>query len=90
MKQILIAFEVPEDCYAEYEEKFDFTVSLGAPMTTEELLEVVDQYDAIFVAGTRVNKEVLDKGSRLQVIGKMGWDMTILTGNMPPRRECLW
>ncbi len=72
MKQILIAFEVPEECYAAYEEEFDFTVSLGAPMTTEELLEVVDQYDGIFVAGTRVNKEVLDKGSRLLVIGNNG------------------
>ena len=72
MKQILIAFEVPEECDASYEEECDFTVSLGAPMTTEELLEVVDQYDGIFVAGTRVNKEVLHKGSRLLVIGNNG------------------
>lgn len=42
-------------------------------ITREELLDVIDQYDALIVRSvTKVNEELLAKGTRLKVVGRAG------------------
>jgi len=42
-------------------------------ISAEELLEVVDNYDAVIVRGrTKVTQTVLDAGKKLKVVGRMG------------------
>ncbi len=42
-------------------------------ISREELLEIIDQYDALIVRSvTQVNEELVQKGSRLMVVGRAG------------------
>lgn len=50
-----------------------FDVEIGVDMTREQLLETISEYDALIVrSATRVDKEVLEKGTNLKVIGRAG------------------
>ncbi len=53
--------------------KSKFDVDLKIDMTREELLDVIQDYDAIIVrSATLVNSELMEKGKRLKIIGRAG------------------
>ncbi|MGI6050542.1 MAG: NAD(P)-dependent oxidoreductase, partial [Acetivibrionales bacterium] len=50
-----------------------FEVDTPFGISREELIEVIDQYDAIIVrSATKVRDEVLDRGTNLKVVGRAG------------------
>lgn len=50
-----------------------FEVHLKYNLSAEELLQVIENYDALIVrSGTKVNKELLSAGKRLKVVGRAG------------------
>lgn len=50
---------------------FDVDVKFG--ISAEELLDIIHEYDAIIVRSvTQVNKQLMDKGTRLKVVGRAG------------------
>ena len=52
-------------------QELDVDVRIG--ISREELLEVIDQYDALLVrSATQVNAELLDKGKKLKIVGRAG------------------
>ena len=50
-----------------------FEVDTPFGISHEELLEIIDKYDAIIVrSATKVKKDVIDRGTNLKVIGRAG------------------
>ena len=51
--------------------EFDVDVKYG--ITREELLGIIENYDAIIIRSvTKINRELLEKGTRLKVVGRAG------------------
>jgi hypothetical protein len=50
-----------------------FEVDVRFGISAEELLDIIQDYDAIIVRSvTQVNKQLMDKGSKLKVVGRAG------------------
>jgi D-3-phosphoglycerate dehydrogenase len=57
----------------EYLRNNGFEVDVKYGMSREELLEIIGNYDAIIVRSvTKVNQELLEKGTQLKVVGRAG------------------
>lgn len=53
--------------------KTELDVDYRDGISREELLEIIDQYDALIVRSvTKVNEELIKKGTRLKVVGRAG------------------
>lgn len=53
--------------------KKDFEVDVRLNMLSDELLDCIDQYDALIVrSATKVTAEVIERGTNLKVIGRAG------------------
>lgn len=53
-----------------------FPVDIRMGLTGEELEQIIDDYDALIVSGTtKATKEIIEKGTRLKVIGLSGLEM---------------
>lgn len=53
--------------------KKDFEVDVKLDMLSDELLDCIDQYDALIVrSATKVTAEVIERGTNLKVIGRAG------------------
>jgi len=70
-KRVLIADRLSEAGTAVLQECCE--VDVRPSITTDELLEIIPQYDALVVrSATQVSAEVLARGSRLKVVGRAG------------------
>ena len=73
MKKILSTFPAPEECFAPFRNDLEIDVPDHA-LTYDELLSVVADYDALFVLGMPIDKQILDAGAagRLRVVANDG------------------
>jgi len=71
MARILVKEKIAKRGVELLEEEFDVDYKLG--MTREELLESIGKYDALIVrSGTKVDRDVIEAGGNLKVIGRAG------------------
>ncbi|MGE4353374.1 MAG: NAD(P)-dependent oxidoreductase [Oscillospiraceae bacterium] len=71
MKKILFSYPVPEECVAQYRGKYELMVP-EKPLSYEEALALVPDYDAYFILSNRGDKAVLDAGKKMKVIANFG------------------
>lgn len=68
---------MPMEGYTELMKRYDVTFSEGQSFTHEEVLQVIDRYDAILsMFDFKVDKELIDRGSRLKIVSNyaVGFD----------------
>lgn len=71
--RVLIADPLSEEGIEPLYNTDDVKVDIKTSLSKEELLNSIDQYDALLVRSqTQVTKEVIAKGKRLRVIGRAG------------------
>jgi len=69
--KVLVAEDVAEAGIRVLQQELDVDVKMGLPR--EELLKIIDQYDALVVRSVvKVNEELLSKATRLKVVGRAG------------------
>lgn len=71
MKRILLTHPVPEACVEPYQEEFDITMPEKG-LSQEDILQLVPDYEALFLIGGRCDKRILEAGSRLKVVANLG------------------
>ncbi|MBB6451743.1 D-3-phosphoglycerate dehydrogenase [Salirhabdus euzebyi] len=70
---ILISDPLSEEGIKPLRDAENVSITVETKLTPEELLDCIDQYDALLVRSqTQVTKEVLEKGTRLKVVGRAG------------------
>ncbi|RMD47939.1 MAG: phosphoglycerate dehydrogenase, partial [Ignavibacteria bacterium] len=70
MKKILISDKLNPLC-VEMFEKAGHTVDFKPGISAEELLSIISDYNAILVRSrTKVTKEVIEAGKKLEIIGR--------------------
>ncbi|NIV99795.1 phosphoglycerate dehydrogenase, partial [Candidatus Saccharibacteria bacterium] len=73
MYRILIADSLPSHILEQYNTLDDVAVDNKAGISKEDLIEVLPQYDGLVVRSrTKVTPDVIEKGTRLKVIGRAG------------------
>ncbi|NLO22176.1 MAG: phosphoglycerate dehydrogenase [Syntrophomonadaceae bacterium] len=73
LKKVLITEKIAEEGLALLEKELELEVDNRDGISREELLEIIDQYDALIVRSvTKVNEELIKRGSRLKVVGRAG------------------
>ncbi|RMG21967.1 MAG: hypothetical protein D6732_26445, partial [Methanobacteriota archaeon] len=71
--RILIADSLPESILNRYNQMEDLEVENRAGISKEELSEIIGEYDGLVVRSrTRVTAEIMEKATRLSVIGRAG------------------
>lgn len=71
--RVLIADPLNEDGIYPLRQAEQIQVDLRTDLTPDGLLDIIDQYDALLVRSqTKVTKEVIEKGTKLQVIARAG------------------
>ncbi|MTI65044.1 MAG: phosphoglycerate dehydrogenase [Firmicutes bacterium] len=69
--KVIITEKIDKVGIEHLKKEMDVDVRIG--IEREKLLEIIHEYDAIVVrSGTKVNKELMDKGVKLQIIGRAG------------------
>jgi len=70
MKKVLVTYSMFREGFAELEEKYDVTFpDEGKDFSYDEVMEMIPEYDALCsMFDFPVNKELIDKGSKLQII----------------------
>lgn len=73
-KKILIGQWVPEECVAQYRDRFDFTFPDDEKLafTYDEILELVPDCDAYFVVAGKGDRNVIDHAPKLKAIANFG------------------
>lgn len=71
MKKILLTHPVPEVCVEPYREQFSLTIP-ERKLTAEEILDMIPEYEGLFLIGSRCGREVLEAGVRLEAVGNFG------------------
>lgn len=71
MKRILFSRPVPEECVSQYRGKYELAVP-NAPLSYEETLKRVPDYDAYFILSNKGDKAILDAGKKLMVVANFG------------------
>ncbi|BEU87038.1 2-hydroxyacid dehydrogenase family protein [Selenomonas sp. TAMA-11512] len=71
MAKILLSQPVPDICLAQFKDKFDITIP-DAPMTYDEVMQVIGEYDAYMIIGNKGDKALLDAGKNLKAIANFG------------------
>lgn len=73
MMKVLVMDGVSEEGLAPLLLQDDIDVVMGRPMTEEELVEVIADYDALIVrSATKVTRRVIEAGKKLKVIARAG------------------
>jgi len=73
MIRVLVSDKLPEEGLKVLREAEGIEVDVKTGLKPEELLAIIDQYDALIVrSATKVTREVIEKGTRLKVIGRAG------------------
>ncbi|RLA82547.1 MAG: phosphoglycerate dehydrogenase, partial [Deltaproteobacteria bacterium] len=69
--KVLVADKLPEEGLEVLREAGGIEVEVKAGLKPEELLAIIDQYEALIVrSSTKVTREVIERGKRLRVIGR--------------------
>ena len=71
MKKILLSRPVPEECVSPYRDRYELVIP-EAPLSYEETLKLVPDFDAYFVLSNKGDKAVLDAGKKLKAIANFG------------------
>lgn len=50
----------------------DMSVDVKTDLSEKEIMKIIDQYDAIIVRGTKITKNIIEKASKLKLIGRAG------------------
>lgn len=70
-KKVIVSERIAEEGLALLKTELDVDYRDG--ISREELLEIIDQYDALIVRSvTQVDEELIKKGTRLKVVGRAG------------------
>ena len=70
-KKVIVTERIAEEGLALLQAELDVDFRDG--ISRQELLEIIDQYDALIVRSvTKVNEELVSRGNRLQVVGRAG------------------
>jgi len=70
-KKVLISERIAEEGLALLKKELDVDYREG--ISREELLDIIDQYEALIVrSATKVNEELIKKGSNLKIVGRAG------------------
>lgn len=70
--RIIITEKLNEDA-VNYLKNQGFDVDVKMGLSHEQLLDIIDQYDAIIVrSATKVNAEIIEKAANLKVVGRAG------------------
>jgi D-3-phosphoglycerate dehydrogenase len=71
LQKVLITEKIADEGIALLEKELEVHNRDG--ISREELLEIIDQYDALIVRSvTKVNEELIKRASRLKVVGRAG------------------
>lgn len=71
--KVLVADKLPEEGLKVLREAGGIEVEVKTGLKPEELLAIIDQYEALIVrSSTKVTREVIERGKRLRVIGRAG------------------
>lgn len=71
MKKVIITERIDDEGIKLLKEELEVDVNLN--ITREELLDIIDKYDAIIVrSSTKIDEELLEKAKNLKVIGRGG------------------
>ena len=71
--KVLISDKVSDGCVEILERNPDVAVDVRTDLSPEELVEVIEEYEALIVrSSTQVTEEVLGAGQRLRVVGRAG------------------
>lgn len=76
-KKVIVTYKMPIEGYRELLKEYDVTFSEGESFTREEVLAVIDNYDAILsMFDFKVDKELIDKATRLKIVSNyaVGFD----------------
>lgn len=69
--KVLVTEKISEYGLKILKENVDLDVKTG--LSQKEIIDIIDQYDALIVrSATKVNKEILERGANLKVIGRAG------------------
>ena len=73
-KKILITRTVPDECIAELRDEFEIVQPPASKGVFDhgELLELIHDFDALFTVVTPCNRDILEKGTKLKVVGNSG------------------
>ncbi len=70
-KKVIVTERIAEEGLALLKKELDVDFRDG--ISREELLDIIDQYDALIVRSvTKVNEELVKKGTKLKVVGRAG------------------
>src|SRR5699024_2728773 len=71
--RVLIADPLSTEGIEPLQASEDIKVDIKTDLCTDELMEIIGDYDALLVRSqTQVTKELIEKGKKLQVIGRAG------------------
>lgn len=71
--KILVTYQIPRESLEELEEEHEIFYPTKLKMETEEILEIIAEYDALIsVFGHKVDDEVIKKGVNLKIISNYG------------------
>ena len=71
--KVLISDKMDVRCVEILEVNEGVSVEVNTGLSTQELIEIIDDYDALIVrSGTQVNEDVLKAASKLKVVGRAG------------------
>ncbi len=71
--KVLISDKMDDRCVEILEGNDEITVDFKTGLSPEELLQVIDDYEALIVrSGTQVTEDVLNAGTKLKVVGRAG------------------
>jgi D-3-phosphoglycerate dehydrogenase len=71
MTKVLVAEPLAEEGVRKLESELEVDVHLD--LSRDKLLEIIAEYDAVIVrSATNIDKAVLERGSRLKVVGRAG------------------
>ncbi|MDD4636467.1 MAG: NAD(P)-dependent oxidoreductase [Bacteroidales bacterium] len=76
-KKVLVTYKMPIEGYAELLKDFDVTFSKGQSFTEEEVMEVIQDYDALLsMFDFKVTNALIDKAKRLKIVSNyaVGYD----------------
>lgn len=73
MYRILVSDSLAEEGLKILKDEKEFEVEVKTKLTPEELKKIIKDYDALLVrSSTKVNKEIIEAGVKLKIIGRAG------------------
>ena len=69
--RLLSSYPAPEECFAPFRDELDITVP-DHPLSHEEVVALIPDYDAFFGVDFRQDRAVIDAGKKLKVVANRG------------------